>query len=236
MTDFSATISVCLETQYPISLLYTEASGGVDVVTYTPVYDTVSETALVPGTSDSISSSPAPIPTHSQSPSPKSKTPIGAIVGGVVGGLAVLGGIAAGIVFICMRKGRNTGNAINAGDAAQAAPSMQYPPPQPNHMVDNRYSVPPEYPHHQQQETFYSKTPYDVVSPVSPVPQYSPPPHQPTPQPVQNMQAMSVPYQVHPSQQQQPFGSPMSHVSELPSHHAQAGAPAPGQHIYEVSG
>jgi hypothetical protein len=61
------------------------------------------------GVGQSASSSPSPSSAH------KSSTNVGAIVGGVVGGLAVLGAIAFGVVFLCLRKRKSKKNAEAPG-------------------------------------------------------------------------------------------------------------------------
>jgi hypothetical protein len=60
------------------------------------------------------------------------KTPIGAVVGGVIGGLAVIGGIIAGVVAMLMKKKKNKGTtpaattfATNMNNAPPAGPDMR---------------------------------------------------------------------------------------------------------------
>ncbi len=78
--------------------------------------------------SPSTTTTPTPGPTTTTPPpDPGSPTPIGPIVGGVVGGVAVLGLIGLGIVLI-MRRNRNR-PADNAA-AQQQQPPSNFPPPQ----------------------------------------------------------------------------------------------------------
>ena len=71
--------------------------------------------------------------TASQTPAPtaaaadhQSKTPVGPIVGGVIGGLAVVAGLVALIIFF-LRRNRNKGN--SAAASAAAPTSTTAPPP-----------------------------------------------------------------------------------------------------------
>ncbi|KAH6719796.1 hypothetical protein BKA61DRAFT_222488 [Leptodontidium sp. MPI-SDFR-AT-0119] len=70
---------------------------------------------VVPGSGSDSTSTPTPRPTPS--PNKHSKTPIGAIVGGAVGGVAVIG-LLAFLLWLCLRK-RNQNRAESAAAQVQ---------------------------------------------------------------------------------------------------------------------
>jgi pyruvate/2-oxoglutarate dehydrogenase complex dihydrolipoamide acyltransferase (E2) component len=113
--DISATIWGCaassISTKAPVSLNFVGATltKTWSAYYYTPsaagssnqLVSAASSLRSASGAGQSASSSPSPTPIS------KSSTNIGPIIGGVVGGLAVLGAIAFGIVFLLMRKRKN---------------------------------------------------------------------------------------------------------------------------------
>ncbi|OCL07128.1 hypothetical protein AOQ84DRAFT_355122 [Glonium stellatum] len=151
--------------------------------------------------SQSGTSSPTPTPAE------KSKTNVGAIVGGVVGGLVVIGAIIFGAIFMILRNRKNKTNQANVG-AAQPPPmgpapgvqeykpqppQQQYPPQQP--YGQQPQAAPAGY--YQPQQSQDVKPGYGVQHqqlgtpgqeiggmtqpyspPMSPAPQYSAPMHQ----------------------------------------------------------
>lgn len=70
----------------------------------TRVRSTSSTSTPTPSPTPTPTSTPTPTPTPTQSDDPK-PAPIGPIVGGVIGGLAVIGAVILGIVYIKHRKG-----------------------------------------------------------------------------------------------------------------------------------
>jgi hypothetical protein len=151
-----------------------------------------------PADSASASASASASSTTTPNPKPKKhKSPIGAIVGGVVGGLAIMGIALFSVVFLCMRKrsaARNTPYEPEPTNMAPApyasvplqnamAPQKQYP--------DNRtsyYPSPQEQFNQQQynQQSYEAKVPIETISPVSvaqapPYYQSSVPPQSPPP-------------------------------------------------------
>jgi hypothetical protein len=134
---------------------------------------------------------------------PSSKTNVGAIAGGVVGGIAILGATIFGIVFLCMRKRRARAAENDAATAQNAAAANQYQQPpmagqyqQPP--VGGQYQQPPmggQYMQQQDPRQSYYQSPQDpskqgymtAVSPMSDprgsiVSGMSPPPNYQTPQ------------------------------------------------------
>ncbi|KAK4453090.1 hypothetical protein QBC34DRAFT_216502 [Podospora aff. communis PSN243] len=85
-------------------------------------------------TSTSSDTSATPTASQTQTPAPSSSSaPAGAIAGGVVGGIAAIGLIALGIIFLWRRKSKTDDEpppgSLIPGSSAYAAVS-QYPPPQ----------------------------------------------------------------------------------------------------------
>jgi hypothetical protein len=79
-----------------------------------------SKASTTTSSSASTSTSPAPV---------KSSTNVGAIVGGVVGALAVIGATAFGVIFLLMRKRKNKNNPDAPTTATDgAAPTTGQPP------------------------------------------------------------------------------------------------------------
>jgi len=91
----------------------------------------------------------------------KKSSPVGAIVGGIIGGLAVIGLAIAGVLFLCLRKRRNDRNA--AQPAAVAAMNNSEKPG----MVQHANEVPQgQYP-----QNGYAQYPPQNNYGVAPVPQ-----------------------------------------------------------------
>ncbi|KAI9794131.1 MAG: hypothetical protein M1833_000443 [Piccolia ochrophora] len=149
--------------------------------------------------------------TSSAAPSGKS-TPVGAIVGGVVGGLAVLALIAAGVVFLLFRnkKRRNNNGAGVHGtphyDNSQPPMGAQqhYPPPE-----QQQYQYNPQ---HQSMVSSYGSPVQDDKQPSFVSPPGSPPPQQPTP--ASELHA-PMPTYPQPQQQQQYPAAPPPNVHQL---------------------
>ncbi|KAF2193855.1 hypothetical protein K469DRAFT_735024 [Zopfia rhizophila CBS 207.26] len=153
----------------------------------------------------------------------KSKTNIGAIVGGAVGGLVVIGAIAFGVIFLILRSRKNKSSAANAGNGANQPMMVQGPAPgvteykpQPDGfpspgqqypLAAAGYYRPDQKPGFQQmgvpgQEMGGMNQPYSP--PHSPAPQYSgPAPVGPQGVPMGVAEAGGVPIQHLPQQQQQ---------------------------------
>ncbi|KAB5578204.1 hypothetical protein GE09DRAFT_543580 [Coniochaeta sp. 2T2.1] len=109
------------------SLLNCYASGGIGTLLDAPPTVTTSDSSSTSSSSSSSSSSSRsststtsstspPTPTETDSPSP---TPVGAIVGGVVGGVAILG-IAAVAIFYLLVRHRRQNDAKTPGVGAAA--------------------------------------------------------------------------------------------------------------------
>lgn len=133
-----------------VSRLYSGQSipgGGSSISEPTISYVTVPPTTTDPTTTDpSTTQTPTPITTV-PAPRSKKKTNVGAIAGGVVGGVAILGLAAAGAIFLILRRRKNKvasgtvgpppGHAsmIGSGPApgvAEFKPAPQGFPPSPN--------------------------------------------------------------------------------------------------------
>jgi len=112
-------------------------NGETDDRTWLPLYYTPSGAASTNpliGAKTSLtttSSTTTPTPTTSAASS-SSKTNVGAIVGGTIGGLALVGFGVLGIIFFCLRSRRNKRAAANPADpavTAQTTPHGQYVAP-----------------------------------------------------------------------------------------------------------
>jgi hypothetical protein len=141
--------------------------------------------------------------TPSATPEAKKSTPVGAIAGGVIGGIAVLGAIIFGVFFLLRRKRNKTQSQVHAQpQAPQPPPPTQYygheqkpvgvaqvqqmPPPQQYHQVPQfydpnaqtayNYPMPEKTPAatNMQVNPYYADG--NVSGPVSPVPMYTPSP------------------------------------------------------------
>ncbi|SPJ75450.1 uncharacterized protein FTOL_05181 [Fusarium torulosum] len=99
--------------------------------------DTTRSRESIVTNTDTTTTSVVPVPTH------KSKsTPVGAIVGGVVGGLALIGFIGIGVFFL-LRRRRST-PAANPAPAPPVMAQQQMPPAPP--MNQNHYPQQQPYP------------------------------------------------------------------------------------------
>jgi len=76
-----------------------------------------------PSPNESASSSPTPTPPPP--PAEKSSTPVGAIVGGVVGGVAVIGLVILGVIFLLRRRNNNNNNNNNYNPPPTAPQPLQ---------------------------------------------------------------------------------------------------------------
>ncbi|KAF2116238.1 hypothetical protein BDV96DRAFT_46397 [Lophiotrema nucula] len=77
----------------------------ISYVTVTPsAASTTSDASSTAVSGTAVSQTAGPTETTTTSEPPKKKTNVGAIVGGVVGGLVVIGAIAFGIIFLILRK------------------------------------------------------------------------------------------------------------------------------------
>ena len=113
------------------ALLDTSTSG---TTTRTRTSDTPSTDTSTTSSRRPFTTTPVPCSGSDCDDDDDSSTPIGAIVGGVVGGLAALGLLAGAIIFFLFKKRKNKKNAAAAGGAAPGTdPHMsQYgnaPPP-----------------------------------------------------------------------------------------------------------
>ncbi|KAF2733457.1 hypothetical protein EJ04DRAFT_272775 [Polyplosphaeria fusca] len=245
----------CAASAFTISVLRTYSDGDTsfsDIPSEVPVSEKTVQVTVTAGESSTTTdpTDTADIQSQTASPTattttvetePKKKTNIGAIVGGVVGGLVVLGALAFGIVFLILRKKKDKQNAANANVGAHQpmvgggpAPGVTEYKPQPN--VTTSYPSPsPQYPGSPQPPTaagyFGNETkpgfqqmgvpgqemnPYSP--PTSPAPQYSgPAPVQPVPFGI--AEAGGMPVQQQPGQQPQgsPHAPPPSNIYEAPA-------------------
>ena len=169
----------------------------------------------------------------------KSKTNIGAIVGGVVGGLIVIGAIIFGAIFMILRNRKNKTNQVNTGVAQPPpmgpAPGVQEYKPQPPQQF------PPQQPYGQQPQAaagFYQPQQSQDVKPgygmqykpnqeiggiaqpysppMSPAPQYSAPMHRGPPAGVAEAGGTPIQSPLVQQQQQQQHPHPQQNVYEAP--------------------
>lgn len=120
----------------PISTTYIGQVGRELTAVLDPALASSTSTSIIssPTPSPSVSlSRQTPTPTPTPTPPPQHPTPVGAIVGGVIGGLALVAAIAAGI-FICLRMKRKDEQRAQAGapppvqtSAQPTSPGAQYP-------------------------------------------------------------------------------------------------------------
>jgi len=246
MTEFG-----CASAAFTISVQRTysgeddaAATSSQAVIPISTSYVTLTPSTAAPSSGGSSSSSGAAAgQSQSGTSSPiattvsKSKTSVGAIVGGVVGGLVVIGAIAFGAIFMILRSRKNKTNQASAA-AAQPPPMGPAPgvqeykpqqppqfPPQPSYgqpqaaagfyQPQQSQDVKPGYGvQHQQlgtpgQEIGGMTQPYSP--PISPAPQYSAPMNQGPPAGV--AEAGGTPIQT-PQVQQHPY--PQRNVYEAP--------------------
>lgn len=194
MTEFGCTSE--LHAVFTVNPYYT--SQGITVI---PVYRTIPITVAVT-TAPSPVSTPSPVsPTTTappSTPSPAAKTNVGAIAGGVVGGLAVIGAVVFGVVFLVLRNRRHKHNTDSAAAAGHGVPTTTdykpQPPPQ---------SPPQQYPTQEQQPLMQ---PGDTASFYQPdaaaAPDSLPPKHE-----YANVQAQPVGYAAVPTTTELPSPS-----------------------------
>lgn len=106
------------------ALISSESSTSPVSTTTDPSTTTDTDAPLIPSSTSTSTPPPTPVPV----PGPKKSTPVGPIVGGVVGGVAVLAGLITALVFF--RRHRNKKNAAAAvGPAADpnAPPVYSHP-------------------------------------------------------------------------------------------------------------
>lgn len=115
--DYSATLSA--SSASGSSLTVSGLQTSLDVATTTLSNSARSSSAA----SDTSASSPTTSVLTSATKSGGSSTPIGAIVGGAVGGVAVIALFALGLVFLLRRRRRSSGQ--NGGPSAQQPPIDQ---------------------------------------------------------------------------------------------------------------
>jgi len=200
--------------------------------TATSSRDSSSSSGSAASQSQSVTSSPTATTVS------KSKTNLGAIVGGVVGGLVVIGAIIFGAIFMILRNRKNKANQVNTGAAQpppmgpapgvqeyKPQPPQQFPPQQPYgqqpqaaagfYQPQQSQDVKPGYgmQYKPSQEIGGMAQPYSP--PMSPAPQYSAPMHQGPPAGV--AEAGGTPIQSPPPvQQQQQHPHPQQSVYEAP--------------------
>lgn len=249
MTEFG-----CAASAFTISVQRTydgensdAATSSQAVIPISTAYVTLTPSTTATSSGDSSSSGgSAASQSQSGTSSPtvaavsKSKTNIGAIVGGVVGGLVVIGAIIFGAIFMILRNRKNKTNQVNTGAAQPPAmgpapgvqeykpqPPQQFPPQQPYgqqpqaaagfYQPQQSQDVKPGYgmQYKPNQEIGGIAQPYSP--PMSPAPQYSAPMHQGPPAGV--AEAGGTPIQsplVQQQQQQQQHPHPQQNVYEAP--------------------
>ncbi|KAF2103763.1 hypothetical protein NA57DRAFT_69973 [Rhizodiscina lignyota] len=176
--------------------LYDTSSGGSSntVNFQTPTSRSVGSTTTssegetsTSGSGNSSSDASGSSPT----PSKKSSTPVGAIVGGVVGGLAVIGIAVGAIVWFCLRNKRKE-KAGAAGGVSQQ-PGLPGPPPMDQTQYPQGYAAVPQQPYGQE---YYQKQPIETIAGAPPQyldkPQQGIPPPNMVPSPVYSPPPQSV--------------------------------------------
>lgn len=158
--------------------------------------DTTREVVIVTRTSE-----PEP------DPEPKSSTPVGAIVGGVVGGVALIAILGLAFWFLRRKKANKEVATTPAAPAPAPAPAPGYPPQQQQQQMGYQQGVPPpvvyDYNNNNYNNNNYAGYPVQGSPPPPSDPRYSQMP----------MGNMSPPPQSPPIEQYKPVASP---VSELP--------------------
>jgi hypothetical protein len=190
----------------------TSFNGDTAGHSWTPQYE---DNSANPTTTPRIPdpATPTPTPHHHH-------VPVGAIAGGVIGGLLIIGAIICAVLFLCLRKRKQHNNGVNSHNNANNAMASEYNGPAQNiqvidtksqlqspyspqtQHVDNRGSFYPTSPQQQFAQQQYTSDPMlsprtSIVPPYSP---QSPPPAFPhrevSPPPVNMMTTNQVPVQI----------------------------------------
>jgi hypothetical protein len=203
--------------------VFTNPTSGAEVSTTTSIPSPLSSTSTTTQTSSSTVSTPSISPTNPTYIPQSKSTPVGHIVGGVIGGLALIALIAASI-FFCLRRNRNNKQTTNIHEMQSYAqtnntnsqqPSEKYPP------TTKTTFIPAGYP------------------PVQPSYNVYPIPQQPIQQPVQqtqhhypqNFQAQPYPPLVQP----QPQSSPQdAHRGSMATSILAPGSPTPPSYMSQM--
>ncbi|KAF1995241.1 hypothetical protein P154DRAFT_349804 [Amniculicola lignicola CBS 123094] len=134
-SSFGATFTnyQCSDTAFA-DTIYFEATNSPSSIN-SPTPSTPSTPSPIPTSSSSSSSTPAPSTTSTPSPSPTPPpkkddklAPVGAIVGGVAGGVALLSIIAFGVFFIMCRNKKKSTPGPAPGTAPQGQLEFTTPP------------------------------------------------------------------------------------------------------------
>jgi len=256
----------CASTAYSKFMTFqTTYSGEADGRTWSKVYASGSSTGYsLPATgslfgSDSTTTPVSPTITES---SKKKSTPLGAIVGGVVGGLAIIGLAGAGLALLLLRrrKPNNVAPAANLGTAAvgQAPPQGPAPNMTVQQATQSMYGAPAVYQPQQNGSAaeYYTGgkqdyppnaaggmaklggpqvTQQEIKPPTSPAPPYN----HPVPQQNMGVNTIGGPPNVQGGYQQQPMGGhpqmmQQNVVQELPAQFATTMHNAHGEPIFEA--
>lgn len=239
VSDFTGSVELTYSGQdiFDISSYLT----SIPEFSFPTVFVTQTQTlsAGLAGTTDSSSSSFSS--SHNTNSDSHKKTPLGAIIGGVVGGLAVIALVGAGLLFLLFKRRRDKRNAAAAaaftpahpqqqgppppqqppmpyGAPAYKPPPMGVPPPPPMQQPGNTasfYAPPPpgdvKHEYVQQNVASVPSTPGPYSPPLSPSPQY-------TPSPVQGSGGP-------PQQQQQQWNPNVPQIDGTPVHRNSEGQP-----------
>lgn len=238
VSDFTGSVELTYSGQdiFDISSYLT----SIPEFSFPTVFVTQTQTlsAGLAGTTDSSSSSFSS--SHNTNSDSHKKTPLGAIIGGVVGGLAVIALVGAGLLFLLFKRRRDKRNAAAAaaftpahpqqqgppppqppmpyGAPAYKPPPMGVPPPPPMQQPGNTasfYAPPPQgdvkHEYVQQNVASVPSSPGPYSPPLSPSPQY-------TPSPVQGPGGP-------PQQQQQQWNPNVPQIDGTPVHRNSEGQP-----------
>lgn len=125
--DRTYTIIDCFSAGFGSTYAMQDYPPDLSTSTSTSTSSTSTSTTSTTTTAPSTTTTPPGPTSTTPPPTPDKPTPIGPIVGGVVGGVAVLGLIGLGIVLI-LRRNRNP--PANTTAAHQQQPPSNFPPPQ----------------------------------------------------------------------------------------------------------
>lgn len=183
-TEWGASIYQCNNIQgSTLDIIETTFVGEVDGRTWSALTIQPTGTSPLttgPSTPTSPTSTTSLTPTLTHSPSPKQSTPVGAIVGGVIGGLAVIGAVISGLVYMCLRNRRKNRTNDQPPQIMQQAEQSHYPqhPQHPQLSMGSAINAPyaPSHgppdisPIQKQSQLGYAE---DLSPPLSPAPRYS---------------------------------------------------------------